>query len=211
MPFGLTNAPGVFQRLMQCVLMGLNPEEGPDFVAIYIDDIIIFSRTLEDHIDHLRLVFERLVETGLKLKPTKCQFVRKEVEYLGHVITPQGFKTNPRLVAEVQEFPVPQSLQEVHRFLGLSSYYWRFIPRFAKIAQPLHQLTLKQKLTSAPDWPIRHLTSHSPWKQTQASRALVRYSLRNRKMGSSIQLHMQAVRCHLQNATIASPSWRHLP
>ena len=128
MPFGLTNAPGVFQRLMQCVLMGLNPEEGPDFVAVYIDDIVIFSRTLEDHIDHLRLVFERLVETGLKLKPTKCQFVRKEVGYLGHVITPQGFKTNPRLVAEVQEFPVPQSLQEVHRFLGLSSYYWRFIP-----------------------------------------------------------------------------------
>ena len=67
MPFRLTNAPAVFQRLMQCVLMGLNPEEGPDFVAAYIDDILIFSRTLEDHIDHLRLVFERLVKTGLKL------------------------------------------------------------------------------------------------------------------------------------------------
>ena len=225
MPFGLTNAPGVFQRLMQCVLMGLNPEEGPDFVAVYIDDIVIFSRTLEDHIDHLRLVFERLVETGLKLKPTKCQFVRKEVEYLGHVITPQGLKTNPRLVAAVQEFPVPQSLQEVRRFLGLSSYYRRFIPRFAKVAQPLHQLTrkgaefvwsdechsafetLKQKLTSAPV--LAYPAFDKP--QTQASRALVRYSLRNRKMGSSIQLHMQAVRCHLQNATIASPSWRHLP
>ena len=76
MPFGLTNAPAVFQRLMQCVLMGLNPEEGPDFVAVYIDDILVFSRTLEDHIDHLRLVFERLVETGLKLKPAKCRFVQ---------------------------------------------------------------------------------------------------------------------------------------
>ena len=118
MSFGLTNAPAVFQRLMQCVLMGLNPEKGPDFVAVYIDDILVFSRTLEDHIDHLRLVFERLVETGLKLKPAKCRFVQKEVEYLGHIITPQGLKTNPRLVAAVQEFLTPQSLQEVCRFLG---------------------------------------------------------------------------------------------
>ena len=107
MPFGLTNAPAVFQRLMQYVLMGLNPEEGPDFVAVYIDDILVFSRTLEDHIHHLRLVFERLVETGLKLKPAKCHFVRKEVEYLGHIITPQSLQTNPRLVAAVQEFPIP--------------------------------------------------------------------------------------------------------
>ena len=168
MPFGLTNAPAVFQRLMQCILMGLNPEEGPDFVAVYIDDILVFSRTLEDHIDHLRLVFECLVETGLKLKPAKCHFVWREVEYLGHIITPQGLQANPRLVAAVQEFPIPQSLQEVRRFLGLSSYYRRFIPRFAKVAQPLHQLTrkgaefvwsnechsafetLKQQLTSAP-------------------------------------------------------------
>ena len=113
---------------MQRVLMGLNPEEGPDFVAVYIGNILLFSRTLEDHIDHLCLVFERLVETGLKLKPAKCRFVRKEVEHLGHIITPQGLKTNPRLVAAVQEFPIPRSLQEVRRFLGLSSYYHRFIP-----------------------------------------------------------------------------------
>ena len=81
--------------------MGFNPEEGPDFVAVCIDDILIFSRTLEDHINHLRLMFKCLLETGLKLKPTKCHFVRKEVEYLGHIITPQGLKTNPRLVTAV--------------------------------------------------------------------------------------------------------------
>ena len=89
---------------------------------------LVFSRTLEDHVDHLRLVFEHLVETGLKLKPAKCHFVQKEVEYLGHIITPQDLKTNPRFVAAVQEFPIPRSLQEVHRFLRPSSYYRRFIP-----------------------------------------------------------------------------------
>ena len=90
MPFGLTNAPGVFQRLIQQVLMGLNPELGPSFVAAYIDDILVFSSTLEDHLQHLRLVLERLKEVNLKLKPAKCRFARKEVEYLGHILTPDG-------------------------------------------------------------------------------------------------------------------------
>jgi len=72
MPFGLRNAPAVFQRLMQNDLVGLNPEDGPDFVSIYIDDILIFSETLEDHLEHLRLVIERLVSAGLKLRPCKC-------------------------------------------------------------------------------------------------------------------------------------------
>ena len=79
MPFGLTNAPSVFQRLMQRVLMGLNPEEGPDFVSVYIDDVLIFSRTLTEHLQHLKLVIQCLLEAGLKLQPSKCHFVRKEV------------------------------------------------------------------------------------------------------------------------------------
>ena len=74
MPFGLTNAPGVFQRLMQQVLMGLNPEDGPDFVSVYIDDVLVFSKTLEEHLHHLEMVLKRIIEVGLKLKPVKCQF-----------------------------------------------------------------------------------------------------------------------------------------
>ncbi len=143
MPFGLTNAPAVFQRLMQRVLMGLNPEDGPDFVSVYIDDILVFSRTISEHLRHLQLVLERLKEAGLKLKPTKCHFIREEVEYLGHIITPQGLKPNPKLVAAVQEYPAPKNIRNVRQFLGLSSYYRRFIPQFARIAQPLHMLTRK--------------------------------------------------------------------
>lgn len=168
MPFGLTNAPAVFQRLMQRVLMGLNPEDGPDYVTVYIDDVLVFSRTLAEHLEHLRKVIRRLQEVGLKLKPAKCQFIREEVEYLGHLITPQGLKPNPRLVEAVQEFATPRDLRRLRQFLGLSSYSRRFVPSFAKIAQPLNQLTrkgvefiwtdecqeafttLKQKLTTAP-------------------------------------------------------------
>ena len=93
MPFGLTNAPGVFQRLMEKVLAGLNPQDGPAFVEVYIDDVHIFSRTLEGHLSHLHQVMQQIHSAGLKLKPSKCPFIRREVEYLGYVITPQGLKT----------------------------------------------------------------------------------------------------------------------
>ena len=143
MPFGLTNAPAVFQRLMQRLVARLNPAAGPDFVAVYIDDILVFSPTLEQHLCHLRAVIERISGAGLKLKPSKCQFIRNEVEYLGHLITPEGLKPNSKLVEAVQEFPRPSDVSGVRRFLGLASYYRRFIQNFARIAEPLRELTRK--------------------------------------------------------------------
>ena len=143
MPFGLKNAPAVFQRLMNKVLMGLNPENGRDFVAVYLDDVIIFSDTFEDHLEHLKLVLQRFAAAGLKLKPSKCHFICQTVEYLGHTITPQGISPNNSRVVAIQSFPIPTSVKEVRQFVGLASYYRRFINGFAKIAQPLHQLTQK--------------------------------------------------------------------
>ena len=140
MPFGLKNAPGVFQRLMQRVLMGLNPENGPDFVATYLDDVLIFSTTFEEHLVHLRSVLDRLLEVGLKLKPAKCHFICQSVEYLGHLVTPQGISPNP---ARVAAYPTPTSVKEMRQFVGIASYYRRFIKGFAKVAQPLHALTQK--------------------------------------------------------------------
>ena len=93
MPFGLTNAPAVFQRLVQRVLAGLNPAQGKQFVVAYLDDILVFSDSLRDHLTHLRTVIDRLKSVNLKLNPAKCMFVRKEVEYLGHVITREELKT----------------------------------------------------------------------------------------------------------------------
>ena len=143
MPFGLRNAPAAFQRLMQHVLMDLNPDEDPPFVDMYLDDVLIFSESLEEHIYHLHLVMDCLIDAGLKLNPSECHFVQKEVQYLGHIITPLGLKLNPECVAAVQDFPVPQNVKQVRQFVGLASYYRRFIPAFAKIAQPLHDLTRK--------------------------------------------------------------------
>ena len=135
MPFGLTNAPAVFQRLMQQVISKLNSDSESEFVSVYIDDI------LEDHLLHLERVIQRIIEVGLKLKPTKCRFVQRELEYLGHIVSRDGLKPNPRLVIAVKEFPEPTTAQETGRFLGLCSYYRKFIPHFATIANPLHHLT----------------------------------------------------------------------
>ena len=110
-------------------------------MSVYIDDVLVFLRTLEDHCKHLNLVMERLKKAGLKLQPAKCHFINTEVEYLGYVILPEGLKTNSNLVAAVKEFPKLKDLKELHRFLGLSSYYRRFISQFAQMAQPLHKLT----------------------------------------------------------------------
>ena len=119
MPFGLLNEPGVFKK----VLMGLNTEDGQTFVSVHLDDILIFSRTLEEHLDHLRAVLKRIVDPNIKLNLSKCVFVRKEVEYLCHILTPNGMKPNPRLVQAVAEFPAPKSVKEVCQFFGLCSYY----------------------------------------------------------------------------------------
>ena len=125
------------------VLSDLKSDNGRDFAEVYIDDVLIFSETLEEHLQHIRLVLERLKKAGLKLKLSKCHFLRESVEYLGHLITPQGLKPNPNQVKAVIEFPVPESVTNVRQFLGLTSYYRRFVAQFAKVAAPLHALTRK--------------------------------------------------------------------
>ncbi len=112
---------------------------------MYIDDVLIFSETLEEHLLHLSTVLESVTGAGLKLKFPKCKFLREEVEYLGHVITRDGLKPNPAHLAAVNEFPTPQSVKEVRQLAGLASYYRRFILNFAKIASPLHALTRKEQ------------------------------------------------------------------
>ena len=136
MPFGLTNAPATFQRLMQSVLTGMS-----EFCSVYIDDVLVFSDSVEDHIRHLQLIFERLRKVGLKLHPLKCRFALPEVLYLGHLVSADGIRPNPEKVRAVVDFPVPTDVKKVREFLGMASYYRRFIPNFAKIANPLHTLT----------------------------------------------------------------------
>ena len=137
MPFGLCNAPATFQRVMQAVLVGLEAES----VFVYLDDILVASKSFSQHTKQLKVVFERLRAAGLRLKPGKCFFLRDKVTYLGHVISAKGIQPDPAKTRKVESFPVPTDITEVRQFFGLASYYRWFIPDFASVAAPLHTLT----------------------------------------------------------------------
>lgn len=133
MPFGLKNAPATFQRLMDHILRGLQD----DTCIVYLDDIVIYSTSLQEHLTKLRKVLTRVREANLKANLEKSEFLRKEVKYLGHIITDEGVKPNPEKVRTVQEYPLPTTTKEIKAFLGLVGYYRKFIPGLAKITKPL--------------------------------------------------------------------------
>ena len=137
MPFGLTNVPATFQRLMESCLGELHLE----WCIIYLDDIIIFSKNPDDHLTHLEGVFERLAKAGLKLKPSKCEFFRRGLKYLGHIVSKNGIATDPGKVKAIQDWPKPKTVTEVRSFTGFTNYYRCFIKGYAKVARPLHELT----------------------------------------------------------------------
>jgi len=139
MPFGLCNAPATFQRLMDTVLAGLNFE----LCLVYLDDIIVFSRTLDEHISRLRKLFDRLRDANLKLKPTKCCLLQRRVAFLGYVVSEHGVETDPDKISAIRDWPTPTNLRQSRAFIGLCQYYRKFVPGFSEIAAPLHALTKK--------------------------------------------------------------------
>lgn len=136
MPFGLTNAPATFQRLMDRVLGELKNV----CVLVYLDDIIVFSRDFDDHIAHLKRTFEKLEAANLTINLKKCQFGREYLEFLGHVVAPDGIRTSPRNTEKIAKFSTPQNKKDVATFLGLAGYYRQFISDFSRIAAPLEEL-----------------------------------------------------------------------
>ena len=138
-PFGLCNAPATFSRLMDRVLAGFHWET----CLFYLDDIIVFAATWEEHFACLRQVFERLRHAHLKLGGEKCTFAAKEVSYLGHRVTSEGLLPVPTLLMAIQEIGTPKNATEVRSFLGLAGYCWRYVKNFTAIAGPLHTLTRK--------------------------------------------------------------------
>ena len=137
---GLTNAPSAFQMVMNNIFReaGLNRH-----VLVYLDDIRIFSRTEKNHLKHIRQVLEVFKKYKLAAKKPKCHFFKKEVEYLGHVVSAQGVRPDPKKIETVKNWPQPQNQSEVRSFLGLTNYFRRFVMGYAKIADPLIALTAK--------------------------------------------------------------------
>ena len=135
-PFGLSQAQAYFQLLIDQVLMGCS-----GFTMGYLDDIIIFSKTEEEHLEHLEEIFVRLRKFGLKMKHEKCSFFKKHIQYLGHLVSERGFEPLPEKLESIRKMPAPRTAKEVKQFLGLIGYYRKFVPRFADISRPLTKLT----------------------------------------------------------------------
>lgn len=139
MPFGLKGAPFTFTKLMNSVLLGFQGIK----CFVYLDDVIIYGKTLEDHNSKLKDVFTRFRLHNLKLQPEKCEFLRPELTYLGHTITADGIKPDENKIKAIKNFPTPKSPTEIKQFMGLAGYYRRHIQNFAKIAQPMNNLLKK--------------------------------------------------------------------
>jgi len=141
MPFGLTNAPAYFMNLMNKVFI----EELDKFVVVFIDDILIYSKSAKEHDQHLRIVLEKLRAHELYAKFSKCEFWLTRIAFLGHILSEEGVAVDPAKVEAVTNWKQPMTVTEVRSFLGLAGYYRRFIEGFSKIARPMTELTKKDK------------------------------------------------------------------
>lgn len=150
MPFGLRNAAQTFQRFMNQVVQGL------DFVYVYLDDVLVASKSHSEHKQHLRMLFQRLTEYGLNVKPSKCVFGASSLLFLGHEITQDGIRPSNEKIQAIIDFPQPTSVKSTQRFLGMVNYYHRFIPNLAQIFAPVYdELTKlnKRKPKGTFSWP----------------------------------------------------------
>ena len=136
MPFGIAAAPATFQRMMNKMLEDLNWK----IALVYLDDIIIFSKSKEEHYHNLQLVFEKIKQHGLKVKLKKCHFLKESVKFLGHILTKDGLSTDPDKLKAIQEMPTPKCIKQLRSFLGLCNYYRRFFHNYSKYSNPLEKL-----------------------------------------------------------------------
>ena len=165
-PFGLSQAPAYFQRLVHEVLKGIT------FAFGYLDDILIFSPDNKTHLEHLEVVFQRLREADLKLKASKCNFFKKHIQYLGHLVSGEGIEPLPEKLEAVRKMPPPTTPKEIRQFLGLVGYYRKFVPKFADIARPLTNLT---KLDVPYEWTNRCQEAFEFLKQMLLKEPILKY------------------------------------
>lgn len=137
MPFGLANAPACFQRFIQSILS----EYLDVFCYVYIDDILIFSKTQDEHTDHVSKVLSKLQDHGLFASAEKCSFYQQEVTFLGFIVSTTGLRMDPAKLDTIAKWPYPPNIRELYCFLGFTNFYRRFIDHFSDLAAPLTALT----------------------------------------------------------------------
>jgi hypothetical protein len=163
-PFGLTNAPTTFMCLMNSVLNKYLDK----FVLVFVDDILVYSKTKEEHEEHLRMVLQVLREHQIYAKFSKCDFFQKEIQYLGHIISTEGVEVDLEKIKAIMDWPTPRNVTEVRYFMGLVGYYKRFIRGFSKIGNPITSLQEKGKKfvwsqeCEASFQQLKHLLTNAP-------------------------------------------------
>lgn len=168
MPFGLTNAPATFQTLMNSILRPFLDK----FVIVYLDDVLIYSRTSEEHKHHLRLVLQALREHKLYAKLTKCEFWRDTLPFLGHIISQEGISMDPDKLAAIKQWPIPTTVTQLQSFLGLANYYRRFVKDYSFIAAPLTTLCSPKSKKELP-WTQEHQTAFDTLKQALVTAPII--------------------------------------
>jgi len=150
MPFGPTNAPSVFQRAMRIIFQGL------DFVKIYLDDVLILSDTFEEHMKHIQLALDRIKKYNIKLRMDKCYWAVQKLEYLGHVISPEGITPNKKRIENILKFKTPRTRKQLQKFIGMINYLAKFIPGLSTKLEILHNIKYNTKNPKAnptiPNW-----------------------------------------------------------
>ena len=226
MPFGLNNAPTTFKCLMQSCLGNPHLQN----CIIYLDDIVIFSKIPKEHLDRLRAVFESLKEAKLKLKPSKCEFFKQKLMYLGHVVSVNGIQTDPKKVEVIQKWPISTNVIEVCSFLGFTKFYCRLIWKYAQVAKPLYKLIsgksvarkqnlikwhhdcqeafdkLKELCTSTAIWPMQISRNHSGYIQMQAFLALKQSHTKNKMVLKRLSV-MPIIPCSNLSPSTQSTNW----
>ena len=169
MPFGLKNAPATFQRMMNNVLH----EHINKICVVYMDDILVFSTSLQEHTDSLNKIFETLRDANLKVSLNKSDFLKKETDFLGHVVTKDGIKPNPDKIQGLEQFTLPKTVKEIQAFLGLSGYYRKFIQDYAKIAKPMTYYLKKDTKIDLNDQ--KYIESFNKLKTILTSNTVLKY------------------------------------
>ena len=204
MPFGLKNAGQTFQRMMDEILCDL------DFIFVYMDDILIASRSVEEHEDHFRQLFRRLAEHELVVSPGKCQFGQQTIEFLGHTVSKDGVKPLPSKVSAIVDFPAPATQEALRRFLGMINFYHRFIPHAAEIMKPLYEATTAKTVKKSVDWNDDLQASFQKAKAALAQTTILRHPRPGAEIAMTADASGTAVGAVLQQRSRGGGPWEPL-